>query len=148
MRHKGAVEINQPRDMVASLFADPAYLGKYQDGFVKKELVSGDLGQDGAVSRMYYQSGKMDMVLTETITSNRLPETFEAFYHHKHMDNTMKCSFIILDDNRTLYEYEFEYTRINWFIPKLMAILFPSVYRKQGDKWMRQFKEFVERHQD
>ena len=69
----------------------------------------------------------------------------EAFYHHRHMDNTMKCNFVPLDEGRTRYEYEFEYTRINWVIPKLMAILFPSVYRKQGEKWMRQFKEFVEK---
>jgi hypothetical protein len=27
----------------------------------------------------------------------------------------------------------------------LMAILFPGIYRKQGEKWMKQFKEFVEK---
>jgi len=26
-----------------------------------------------------------------------------------------------------------------------MAILFPSMYRKQGEKWMKQFKEFAEK---
>ena len=61
------------------------------------------------------------------------------------MDNTMKCRFIALNKNETRYEYEFEYTRINWVMPKLIAILFPSMYRKQGEKWMKQFKEFVEK---
>ena len=60
------------------------------------------------------------------------------------MDNTMKCTFAPLEENKTRYEYEFHYTRINWLMPKLMAILFPGMYRKQGEKWMRQFKEFVE----
>ena len=60
------------------------------------------------------------------------------------MDNTMKCRFVPLDDNKTRYEYEFEYTRISWVMPKLMAIIFPGMFRKQGEKWMRQFKAFAE----
>ena len=113
-------------------------------GSLMKELVSGQMGQEGAVSKMYYKFGKRDMELTETVTKNRLPDSFEAFYHHQHMDNTMKCRFVPLDDNKTRYEYEFEYTRISWVMPKLMAILFPGMFRKQGEKWMRQFKAFAE----
>lgn len=145
MKFKSSIDINQPQEMVANFFADPRYLKEYQDGFIKKELISGQAGATGAVSKMYYKYGKNDMVLTETITSNRLPHSFEGSYHHKHMDNTMKCNFIALDDHRTRYESEFEYTRINWFFPKLIAILFPSMYRKQGEKWMKQFKDFVEK---
>ncbi|MTI21689.1 SRPBCC family protein [Fulvivirga sp. RKSG066] len=85
-----------------------------------------------------------EMVLTETITKNDLPDTFEADYYHKHMDNTMKCTFTEVNEASTLYEYEIEYTRINWFMPRLMAILFPSVYRKPVKKWMDNFKVFVE----
>ena len=145
MKHKGSIEIAKPRSEVVKYFADPNYLGEYQDGFVKKDLISGDQGKDGAISKMYYKYGNRDMELTETIISNQLPDLFESSYHHKHMDNTMKCKFTELDDQRTKYEYEFEYTRINWVMPKLMAILFPGMYRKQGEKWMKQFKEFVER---
>ena len=145
MKHKGFVDINKPIAEVAQLFADPKYLKEYQDGFVKKELISGYEGQDGAISKMYYKYGKRDMIMTETITSNKLPHSFEAFYHHEHMDNTMKCSFEALSPTKTRYTYEFEYTRINWVMPKLMAILFPGMYRKQGDKWMQQFKFFVEK---
>ena len=145
MKFSGAIEINKPRALVAKLFADPKNLKEYQDGFVRKELQSGQEGQTGAVSTMYYSDGKRDMILTETILSNNLPDSFEAAYHHKHMDNTMKCSFTEITPNKTRYDYEFEYTRINWFLPKLMAILFPGMYRKQGEKWMQQFKDFVEK---
>lgn len=145
MNFKGFKDINKPRSIVVEMFKDPKYLGEYQEGFVRKELISGTEGQDGAISKIYYKSDKYDMELTETITANRLPDTFEAFYHHKHMDNTMKCSFISLDENKTRYGYEVKYTRINWFMPKLMAILFPGIYRKQGEKWMQNFKVFVEK---
>ena len=144
MKHSGSIEINKPIELVARLFADPNGLKHYQDGFQRKELISGEEGVNGAVSKMYYEHGKHKMVLTETITNNELPHLFEAFYHHKHMDNTMQCRFTALDANRTRYDYAFEYTRIDWFMPKLMAILFPGVYRKQGDKWMQQFKTYVE----
>lgn len=145
MKYNGSIEIAKSRDEVVKYFTDPQYLGEYQDGFIKKNHISGDLGKDGAVSMMYYKYGKRDMELTETIITNRLPESFESSYHHIHMDNSMKCKFIELDENNTRYEYEFEYTRINWIMPKLMAILFPWVYRKQGEKWIQQFKDFVEK---
>jgi len=145
MKFKGSLNINKEIGLVTSLFADSNSLKEYQDGFVKKELQSGQEGKVGAVSKMYYKSGKREMVLIETIVSNELPNSFEANYHHKHMDNSMKCTFSKINANKTLYQYEFEYTRIDWFLPKLFAILFPGMYRKQGEKWMRQFKEFVEK---
>ncbi len=147
MKFSGSVEINASIEKVTAYFIDPTYLGEYQDGFVRKELLEGEAGVKGAVSKMYYQYNGRDMILTETITANQLPHSFEAFYHHKHMDNTMKCTFTPLDRNRTRYNYEFEYTRMNWIMPRLIAILFPSMYRKQGEKWMQQFKEFVERQE-
>ena len=145
MKYKGSIEIGKSRDQVVKFFADPKYLGEYQDGFIKKELISGESAKDGAVSKMLYKYGNRDMELTENIIVNQLPESFESSYHHKHMDNFMRCKFIALSDNQTRYEYEFVYTRISWLMPKLMAILFPGMYRKQGEKWMRQFKEFVEK---
>ena len=104
MKFNGHIEINKPQNKVAELFANPENNKEYQDGFLKKELVSGQAGLDGAVSKMYYKFGKRDMELTETITANRLPDSFEAFYHHSHMDNTMKCKFVPIDANKTRYE--------------------------------------------
>ena len=144
MEFKGSVDIAKPRQEVVDYFIDPKHLGEYQDGFVSKTLLKGTATEDGAVSQMMYKYGKRDMELTETIIANRLPDSFEGHYHHIHMDNYMRCKFIELDANHTRYEYEFEYVRINWFMPRLMAILFPGMYRKQGEKWMKQFKAFVE----
>ncbi len=147
MKFKGTIEINQSIELVTQLFADPKNLKHYQDGFVKKELISGRQGEKGAVSKMYYQYGKRQMELVETIMANHLPNVFEAHYHHKHMDNTYKCFFTALGPNKTRYDIEVEYTRINWVMPKMMAILFPGMYRKQGQKWMQNFKEFVEKQE-
>ena len=144
IKHSGSLDIDQPQEVVAAFFADSRNLHKWQDGFVSKELLSGTEGQAGAVSRLYYKFGGREMIMKETITSSQLPHTFEAIYEHKHMDNTMKCSFTALSDSSTRYDYEYAYTRMSWVMPRLMAILFPGMYRKQGDKWMQQFKAAVE----
>lgn len=145
MKFRGSIDIDKPQSKVADLFADPNNLKEYQDGFVKKELISGKMGEDGAVSKLYYKYGKKDMELTETIITNRLPDSFESEYQHKHMDNTMKCHFVPLGKNKSRYEYEFEYTRISGLMPRIMATLFPGMFKRQGEKWMRQFKDFAEK---
>jgi len=144
MKFKGEVIINKPRDLVTQLFVDPKHMTEYQDGFQRKDLESGEVNQKGAVSKIYFQQGKRKMELTETITKNNLPESLEAFYHHIHMDNTMKCTFTALDETSTKYEYEFEYTAVRGFMPKLMMRLAPGMFKKPAAKWMNQFKTFVE----
>lgn len=145
MKFKCSIDIDQPRDLVVRYFSDPQYLKEYQDGFMKKESVSGAEGENGAVAKMYYQQGKREMELTETIIANQLPESIEAFYQHIHMENTMKCTFIELNANQTRYEAEIHYVWMSWFIPRLMGILFPGMFRKQVEKWMKNFKVFVEK---
>ncbi len=145
MKFKGSLNIHQSREKLITIFMDVSSLKEHQDGFVKKELQSGNAGENGAISKMYYKHGKRDMILTETILNNNLPLSFEAHYHHKHMDNTMKYTFVKIDDHQTRYDYECEYTRIDWVLPKLMALVFPSMYKKQAGKWMKQFKEFAEK---
>ena len=147
MKFKCSIEINKSRDEVVEYFINPQYLGEYQDGFIHKKLIRGKASQKHTVSKMYYKHGKIDMEIRETIIENNLPESLIGFYHHKHMDNYMRCKFTWLDNNKTLYESEIDYIRINWIMPRLMAILFPSMYRKQVEKWMRQFKEFVEKQE-
>ncbi|OEK00982.1 hypothetical protein BFP97_05415 [Roseivirga sp. 4D4] len=146
MKHNGNIIIEKPAHVVAELFMDPRYLAKYQEGFERKELISGQAGKNGAVSKLYYKHGKRQMELTETIISNNMPESLKAFYHHKHMDNTMICKFIPLTDHSTRYETEVEYTRIDWFLPRFFAILFPNMYKKPAEKWMHNFKDFVENY--
>lgn len=144
MKIEGYIDIKQTQKKVAELFLDPKNLANYQDTFLRKEVVEGEEGKMGCISLMYYQFGKKEMELKETVTSNKLPDSFEAFYHHKHMDNTMKCTFEVLDEHHTRYHYKYEYVRINWVMPKLMSILSPSMFKKPAEKWLNQFKEFAE----
>ena len=95
MKFEGSIEIEKPIALVTQLFADPNNLKHYQKGFVRKELLSGRAGEEGAKSKMVYKWGKSDreMELIETVVSNQLPDSFVANYEHPMMDNTLRCRF-------------------------------------------------------
>ena len=48
---KGSIDINKPRDLVVKLFAESKFLAEYQDGFVRKGLINGQVGEQGAISQ-------------------------------------------------------------------------------------------------
>ena len=146
MKFTCSVIINQPVEKTVALFSNPDHLKEYQDGFLRKDLISGQEGQEGAVSNMYYKMGKREMEITETIVTNNLPDEFFGRYHHKHMDNTMKCWFEAIDTNTTHYHTEIHYTAFRGLLPKLMATLFPGMFRKQVQKWLNNFKVFAEKN--
>lgn len=145
MKFTCSVTIDQPLDRVVQLFKDPSKLKEYQPGFLRKEHISGTPWEEGAVSKMYYEFRKGEMELTETVMKNDLPHEFLGHYHHKHMDNTMLCRFIPIDDNTTRYDTGIEYTAFRGFMPKMMAKLFPGMFRKQVQKWLDNFKAYAEK---
>lgn len=146
MKFTCSITINKPKTEVATLFANPEYLKYYQDGFIRKQHVSGNEGATGAVAKMYYKMGKGEMELTETITANNLPDTFAAQYHHKHTDNTMICTFKALDSANTVCEWKIEYTAFRGIVIYIMKTFMPGIFKKQVQKWLHNFKSFVEQH--
>lgn len=57
----------------------------------------------------------------------------------------MKNRYTSLGTNQTKYDVEIEYTRFNGLLPKMMAIFKAGVFKKQTQKWLDQFKVFVEK---
>ena len=144
MKFTCTVEIKQPIDEVVKLFDNPENLREWQDGFESFDHISGTPGEPQAQSRLVYKQGKGSMELIETILVNDLPREFSATYDHKHMSNIMTNRFSSLDENRTRWDAEINYTEFKSFMPKLMAFLFPGMFRKQVQKWLDQFKAFAE----
>lgn len=141
MRFTCHTDIKAPLQTVVDLFKNPDHLKHWQDGFVTIEPISGVPGTVGAISKLNYKK----LSLIETIIRNELPEEFMANYEHKHMVNTMSCRFKAIDTRTTRLEQEIHYTQFNGFLPKLLAKLFPGMFRKQVQKWLDQFKNFVEK---
>ena len=144
MKFTCSVIVEKPLQVVADYFANPDYLKEYQEVYKKKELISGETGKKDAISTIWYGEGKREMILTETIIKNDLPHEFIGHYHHKNMDNTMRSVFSEIDGQKTKYDAEVHYTAFRGFIVKMMVLFFPSVFKKQVQKWLNNFKTFVE----
>jgi uncharacterized membrane protein len=138
------IEVDSPVERVAELWADPENLQYWQEGFLSIEHLSGEKGQAGAKSKMRYLMRNKEMDLFETILNNGLPREFKGQYDHEMMSNTMLTRFTETESGGTLYWSEFHYTEMKGFTMKLMARLFPSMFKKQVMKWMVNFKNHVE----
>jgi uncharacterized membrane protein len=140
MKFTCSVDIDSPKQKVAAMFADPNNLQYVQEGFKSKTLISGNEGEEGAVSKMVYE--KLELI--ETIIKNDLPDSFLALYEHKYTVNTMEVHFEVLSEHRTRYNSKIHYTEFNGLMIKIMAKLFPRFFKKQVLKWMQLFKVYVE----
>ncbi|OUR91040.1 hypothetical protein A9Q87_11220 [Flavobacteriales bacterium 34_180_T64] len=140
MKFTCSVNIKAPLNLVTQIFEDPEQQKHFQDGFISKIHISGNKGNKGAVSQLNYK--KLELI--ETIIENNLPNEFRALYEHKHTTNTMYVKFIPIDDYNTQYFTEIEYTKFNGFIINILVTIAPSLFKKQVQKWLNQFKLYVE----
>lgn len=145
MKFTCSVQINQPIHKTRELLEDQDHFHEWQDGFESFELISGEAKMPGSKSRIIYKQNGRKLELIETLKKYDLPDEFVATYEHKHMDNTMIVNMTELSDNSTRLEYYVEYTALRGFMPKLMAFLFPGMFKKQVQKWLDQFKVFAEK---
>lgn len=145
MKFTCSTVIDVPIQDVIKLWAEENNYKKWQDGFVSIELQEGIKGTIGAKSLIILQQGSRKMELIETILSNNLPYEKKALYEHLHMDNTQITKFIDLDNFQTKYISEIDYFNFKSFLPKIMAFLFPGIFKKQVQKWLDNFKKFAEK---
>ena len=142
MKFSCSTTINKPIEEVVDAFLDQECMKQSHEGFIEKKLLSGKPNEIGSKYKLIYKKFEM----TETITDNDLPNYFSGLYEHKHMNNTMKSTFNAINKNETRFSSEIEYIKFNGFAIKVMAKLFPRMFKKQGDKWLQRFKIYVEKN--
>ncbi|WP_346623745.1 SRPBCC family protein [Blastococcus montanus] len=157
MKYTNSIEIALPREKVAQLLADPAHLPKWLRGMVLHEPVDGIHGQLGTRSRVVMQSGKRKFECTETIT-RRDPADLEGIAEETvvHFDrelvgagmwSVVRDRLTEASPESTLWESESEY-RFAGPLMRLVGFLMPSVFRKQSQQHMEDFKAFAEQGKD
>ena len=140
MKFTCSIIIDKPVVQVVEAFLDPEAMKHSQNGFLDKVLISGKQNEVGAKSKLIYK--KFNMM--ETVTENNLPNSFSGLYEHKNMTNTMQSKFKSIDYNKTMLSAEIEYTELKGFVIKVIAKLFPGMFKKQVDLWLKRFKNYVE----
>lgn len=138
-----SVEIELPRAKVVELFDNPDNMFHWQTGLQDFKHVSGDPGQNGAVSLLTFKSGRNIIELTETITSQNLPDEFSGTYSWSSGSNTLVNRFVEVGPNRTRWESTCAYSMKS--LPmKVMGFLLPGMFKKQNLMFMENFKAFAE----
>jgi len=143
MKYTCTIEINAPLETVVSLWVNEDYFQEWQDGFKSITLLEGTPNTKGAKSKIVLNDTRL-IELIETIISVNLPHEKVALYEHIHMTNTQSSRFEAITKDKTRYTSEVEYIKFNGLFIKLIAKLFPSKFKAQSQKWMQQFKDFVE----
>ena len=146
MKYTCSVKVPLNRTDCVNLWMDESQFAEWQDGFQSKTWIEGKPNEIGSKSDIVLAQGKRRMELRETILDNNLPEHIEGRYDHIHMTNTQKITFEAMSSDSTLLTSDVEYTAFHSFMPKLMAKLFPGMFKKQSHKWLDQFRELAERN--
>ena len=80
MKYELQITIELPRKRVIELFDNTDNLKKWQDGLQSFTPISGEVGKEGAKSKLEYKMGKREVEMIETITKRNLPEEFHGTY--------------------------------------------------------------------
>ena len=144
MKFTCSVIINRPKAIVAALMDNPDNLKHWQDGFISYEDIEGEPGKIGAKARMVYDIKGKQLELVETIIDNQMPDYFKASYYSVPTENTLILKISEMEPNKTRVVQQIEYTRMTGIVINIMAAVFPRLFKNQTQKWLNQFKTFVE----
>ena len=140
MKFSNSVEINAPVEHVIEVFTVPENKRYWHDDFVSQELIEGQPGQPGSVSRLKFKT----FDLLETIHTNNLPTEYSAEYLTEGICwNSFDVNFQEIGHHQTRYEAHIEYRFLGFFI-KIIAFVMPGMFKKQVQISMDKFKAYAE----
>ena len=136
------ITVNISLDKLIELFENPNNLKKWQPNLISFEHLSGEIGQEGAKSRIHYNMIVKKIVMEETIIKRNLPDEFVILYDSDGVSNTVTSNFKEIGENQTrwIMHNNFKFSGIM----KYAAMALKGVFRKQTEMTMARFKKFAE----
>ena len=142
MKYTCEILINLPRQAVIELFDSSENLKKWQPGLLELTHLEGKPGEVGARSELVYESRKGNLVMTETITTRKLPEQFHMSYSSRGVYNEVENWFTEKEPGLTLWRTE-NYFRFRG-IMMLMIPFMKQAFIHNTTLNMDRFKVFAE----
>ena len=143
MKYTTEVIIKKPLSEVIEKLDNPENMKFWQRGLQGYKILEGEVGSEGAQMELQYKMGKREMNLKETIIKNNFPQEFHAHYDAKGVHNIQYNYFEKIDPTTTKWRSESEF-QFKGFGMKLMGFLMPGAFKKQSQKYLNDFKNFVE----
>jgi hypothetical protein len=120
MKYTTEIRISKPRKQVIGLFCNTANLHQWQPGLCSITHLEGVPGKEGARSELVYEGRKGDLVITETISLNRLPEQYHVFNRSRGVYNAVENWFLEEEPGITRWK-----TVNNFSFKGMMALMGP-----------------------
>lgn len=140
------IEIDLPRAEVLQKLISIDNYKYWQEGFLSAEHISGIPSEFGAKMKLTYLFGKQKKVWIETITKRDLPFQIHANYSNNGLINFQRNYFNESPEGVTKWISNNEFIPAN-FKMRLFIIFMPSVFKKQIQNQMINFKNFAEQNQ-
>lgn len=134
--------VDIPFATLIELFENPDNLHRWQPSVISFKLLSGTIGQEGAVSELHYDMMVKKIKMKETILKRDLPETFILRYDADGVNNTVTNNFKEIEENKTrwIMQNNFQFAGLM----KYAALPLKGIFKKQTELTMERFKKFAE----
>jgi len=143
MKYTSEILINEPISEVIKKYSSTANLKHWQTGLISTEHISGNPSEIGATMRLIFSFGKRKMEIIETVTKQDFPNELHLTYTTNGVRNIQENYFKGLENNTTKWISKTECQPTN-FKMSVMLFLMPSLFKKQTETYMSNFKNFVE----
>lgn len=143
LSYTSEIIINKPIATCFSTIVNLDSMKHWQDGLISIEHISGTPREIGSIMILNYQFGNRKMKLTESVTHRENNTAIHFNFDTKMMHNVQKNSFEAIDETTTKWTSENEFFCRN-LKARIMLLLFPKTFKKQTQKYLTNFKNYVE----
>jgi len=143
LRYTSEIIINKPITTCFTEIVNLDSMKHWQEGLISFAHISGTPRKIGSTIQLNYQFGKRRMELTESVTHRENNTAIHFNFDTKVMHNIQRNSFEAIDETTT------KWTSKNEFFPRsfssrIMLFLIPKAFKKQTQKYLTNFKNYVE----
>ena len=135
------VDIDVPRERLASLFADPTLSTKWMDDIERYEPIGGQPGAPGSTYRLVPKKG--DMIFMATVIANELPNESRLRLDADNVTVAITARYVAIAAERSRLVSEEVFT-FKGLLPKVGGFLARGAIHRAHRRHMEAFKRFAE----
>jgi len=135
------VDIDVPRERLASLFADPTLSTKWMDDIERYEPIGGKPGAPGSTYRLVPKKG--DMIFMATVIANELPNESRLRLDADNVTVAITARYVAIAAERSRLVSEEVFT-FKGLLPKVGGFLARGAIHRAHRRHMEAFKRFAE----
>ncbi|MBT8232656.1 MAG: SRPBCC family protein [Saprospiraceae bacterium] len=134
--------INKPLALCHKTITDHEAAKHWMEGLQRIEHVSGNPGEEGAKSDIYFLHKNKELIIKETILEQNLPRQIKFAYDSPMGSNVVELKFEEISENQVKQTNTTE-MKMKGFM-KILGPLFKGMMKKQSYIYLNGFKDYVE----